>query len=297
MVLKLNKNKLFGDKTPDSVIGYMLLIFVSTAEPLHDFCMLGQPEVMGKSRKVSHSVQVTSLSWRSKHAKETLLEQITVEECTCCCGNWTTGQLMVQQQCDETLLGKSLRNSEEKLLLPCWQLFWARRGTLRAVGVQAERNAENESSFFWTPHSQPLKTACSSGWSPTSPVSAAVLNILSTMQMDEERPNCSLLSRLWHPVVTTAVLDLEPTAHKATQEQAGFYFASLHGNLVGFVTWLLLAVEESELCHPSSVFCEASCGSKGHNWPPALFCFVYLPCLLSQRYEQGGMIRRALSSL
>lgn len=56
-------------------------------------------------------------------------------------------------------------------------------------------------------------------------------------------------------------------------------------------------VEESELSHPSSVFCEASCGSKGHNWPPALFCFVYLPCLLSQRYEQGGMIRRALSSL
>lgn len=117
------------------------------------------------------------------------------------------------------------------------------------------------------------------------------------MQMDGERPNCSLLSRLWHPVVTTAVLDLEPTAHKATQEQAGFYFASLHGNLVGFVTWLLLAVEESELCHPSPAFCEASCGSKGHNWPPALFCFVYLPCLLSQRYEQEEMIRRALSSL
>lgn len=48
--------------------------------------------------------------------------------------------------------------------------------------------------------------------------------------------------------VTTAVLALDPTPGKGIQEQTGLYFVFLHGNVVVFVTWILLAVKSAS--HP-----------------------------------------------
>lgn len=48
--------------------------------------------------------------------------------------------------------------------------------------------------------------------------------------------------------MTAVGLALDPSPSKGMREQPGFYFVFLHGNVVVFVTWLLLVVKSAS--HP-----------------------------------------------
>lgn len=84
--------------------------------------------------------------------------------------------------------------------------------------------------------------------------------------------------------MVTVALALDSTPSKGIQEQTGFYFVFLQGNMVGFVTWFLLVVKSAS--HPAhSARPAAAMSNKLHKLPPASFCFLYLPGPLSKKDE------------
>lgn len=138
---------------------------------------------------------------------------------------------------------------------------------------------------WWsTPCPSPLQTACSLGWSPASPVSATALDTLNTMQMDGERANSSLLSRLCGDDHSSGSGPYPRQGHSGANRPL-FCFPSWK---CGWFCYVAPAC--GEICLPSSAFSKAGSCNKLHKPPPASFCFVYLPCLLSQKDEQGEMI-------
>lgn len=63
--------------------------------------------------------------------------------------------------------------------------------------------------------------------------------------------------------VMTTVLTLDPTPSKGIQEQTGFYFAFLNGNMVVFAMWFLLAVKATShalcLAKPAAATSSTNC--------------------------------------
>lgn len=130
----------------------------------------------------------------------------------------------------------------------------------------------------------PLQTACSLGGSPASPVSAAAPDTLSTVQMHVERAYCSFLSRLRS--------DNHGSGPGPYPRQG---YSGANRFLFCFASWkcgwfCYVAPACGEICLPPFAFGKAGSCNELHKPPPASFCFAYLPCLLSQKDEQGEMI-------